>query len=569
MTVKRLSELEREKDKGKGIDEAMMELELMELVKKVQDRQASRTTIEILSADRECPRPLYAVLSSFSNQDSGGVILFGLDAESGFAVTGVYDVSDLQEKVSEQCRQMEPVVQPLFTVLKYRNSCVVAAEIPPLDVPERPCYYKGMGKSMGAYVREGSFNVRMSAYRIYGYEAYRKKYQDDMRVNYNTDMSAVNERALNSYLSMARERHPGLVHLPDSDIKRFLGMTVDGHPTLACTLLFSVYPQIFYPQYMVHAMVASEDRTDTEAGGKVQERARREVQEVVRRETQEIVRKEARAVVQKAEQERARKEPQEEMQKEAWAVVRKEPQEQVQTGTREKIQYTVNQRLEGTIPEILNGVSDFFNRHLKRKSVRDPGTGRRTERCEYPVSALKEAVLNALVHRDYSVYTQSVPVEVIVYKNRVEVRSPGGLYGRTSFDKLGERQAEIRNLVLARALEIMGIMKNRHSGISAIQRELGSLGMEDAVFSESENFFCVTFYNGEHEDTPPADFTEEEKLLKFCEIPRGRKEIAEFLGMATIFYVSNHYINPLVANGRLKMTIPGHPKSKNQKFYRV
>lgn len=519
----------------------MMELELMELVKKVQDRQASRTTIEILSADRECPRPLYAVLSSFSNQDSGGVILFGLDAESGFAVTGVYDVSDLQEKVSEQCRQMEPVVQPLFTVLKYGNSCVVAAEIPPLDVPERPCYYKGMGKSMGAYVREGSFNVRMSAYRIYGYEAYREKYQDDMRVNYNTDMSAVNERALNSYLSMARERHPGLVHLPDSDIKRFLGMTVDGHPTLACTLLFSVYPQIFYPQYMVHAMVASENRTDTEAGGKVQESARREVQEVVGKEVRAVVRRETQEVAQK----------------------------EVQTGTWGKIQYTVNQRLEGTIPEILNGVSDFFNRHLKRKSVRDPGTGRRTERYEYPISALKEAVLNALVHRDYSVYTQSVPVEVIVYKNKVEVRSPGGLYGRMSFDKLGERQAEIRNLVLARALEIMGIMKNRHSGISAIQRELGSLGMEDAVFSESKNFFCVTFYNGEHEDTPPADFTEEEKLLKFCEIPRGRKEIAEFLGMATIFYVSNRYINPLVESGRLKMTIPGHPKSKNQKFYRA
>ena len=93
--------------------------------------------------------------------------------------------------------------------------------------------------------------------------------------------------------------------------------------------------------------------------------------------------------------------------------------------------------------------------------------------------------------------------------------------------------------------------------------------MEDAVFSESENSFCVTFYNGEHENMPPRDFTEEEKLLKFCEIPRGRKEIAEFLGMATIFYVSSHYINPLVESGRLKMTIPGHPKSKNQKFYCV
>ena len=494
-----------------------MELELMELVKKVQDRQADGTTIEILSAARECPEPFYAVLSSFSNQDRGGVILFGLDAQNRFAVAGVYDAGDLQKKILEQCRQMEPVVQPLFTVLECRNGCVVAAEIPPLDMLERPCYYKGMGRSRGSYVREGCLNVPMPDYQVYSYEAYRRKYQDDIRINYNADMNAVNEKALNSYLSMAKGRHPGLAHLPEADIKRFLGMTADGHPTLACTLLFSVYPQIFYPQYVVHAMVVSGTGGDTKA------------RETIRERTQEGI------------------------QREAW----------------EDVQYMVNQRLEGTIPEILNGVEDFFNRHLKRKSMRDPDTGRRIERCEYPVAALKEAVLNAMVHRDYSVYTQSVPVEVIVYKNRIEVRNPGGLYGRMSLDQLGERQAEIRNPVLARTLEIMGRMKNRHSGIPAMQRALGSLGMEDAVFSESENSFCVTFYNGEHENMPPRDFTEEEKLLKFCEIPRGRKEIAEFLGMATIFYVSSHYINPLVESGRLKMTIPGHPKSKNQKFYCV
>ncbi len=530
-----------------------MELELMELVEKVQSRQANGTAIEIRSAARECPKPLYAVLSSFSNQDSGGVILFGLDAKSRFAVTGVYDADDLQKKILEQCRQMTPVVKPLFTVLKCRNGCVVAAEIPPLDVLERPCYYKGMGRSRGSYVREGSLDVSMPDYRIYSYEAYRKKYQDDIRINCNVDMSAVNEKALNSYLSMAKERHPGLVHLPESDIKRFLGMTVDGHPTLTCTLLFSIYPQMFYPQYAVHAMVVAGAGGNIGAREMIRKRTQEGVRGEGREETQREIQKKAPGEVQKEAQGEAQKGVQGELQKEAW----------------EEVQYMVNQRLEGTIPEILNGVETFFNRNLKRKFMRDPGTGRRMERYEYPVAALKEAVLNALVHRDYSVYTQSVPVEVIIYKNRIEIWSPGGLYGRMSFDKLGEGQAEIRNPVLTRALEIMGVMKNRHSGIPAMQRELKSLGMEDVVFSESERFFCVTFYNGENEDTPVSDFTEEEKLLKFCEIPRGRKEIAEFLGMTTIFYVSNHYINPLVESGRLKMTIPSHPKSKNQKFYCV
>lgn len=55
-----------------------------------------------------CPKRLYDTLSSFSNQDSGGVLLFGIDEKSGFVPVGVYDAQDLQKKVTEQCNQMEP-----------------------------------------------------------------------------------------------------------------------------------------------------------------------------------------------------------------------------------------------------------------------------------------------------------------------------------------------------------------------------------------------------------------------------------------------------------------------------
>ena len=197
----------------------MIELELMELVKRVQDGKIGERTIEIISAYRECPKPLYSTLSSFSNQDSGGVILFGLDAENGFAVTGVCDVRDLQKWVSEQCRQMEPAVQPVFTVLRCRNGCVVAAEIPAMDVTERPCYYRGMGRTRGSYMRQGALNVPMPDERIYGYEAFRKKYQDDIRVNYSADMSAVNTEALDSYAAMAKGRYPGLAHLSGTEVR--------------------------------------------------------------------------------------------------------------------------------------------------------------------------------------------------------------------------------------------------------------------------------------------------------------------------------------------------------------
>ena len=56
-------------------------------------------------------------------------------------------------------------------------------------------------------------------------------------------------------------------------------------------------------------------------------------------------------------------------------------------------------------------------------------------------------------------------------------------------------------------------------------------------------------------------------LLSFCRVPRSRKEIAQFLGIKTSYYVTQHYIRPLVEAGKLKMTIPDSPGSPRQKYY--
>ena len=84
---------------------------LQELVREIVRRKAEAQNIEVKSAHRGCPKRLYDTLSSFSNQDEGGVIVFGLDEAEGFAPVGVYDLQDLQKKVTEQCQQMRPPVR--------------------------------------------------------------------------------------------------------------------------------------------------------------------------------------------------------------------------------------------------------------------------------------------------------------------------------------------------------------------------------------------------------------------------------------------------------------------------
>lgn len=61
----------------------------------------------------------------------------------------------------------------------------------------------------------------------------------------------------------------------------------------------------------------------------------------------------------------------------------------------------------------------------------------------------------------------------------------------------------------------------------------------------------------------------EKKLLDFLEIPRSRKEIAEYLGIRTISYAIQTYIIPLVDKGLVKMTIPESPRSHSQQYVRI
>ena len=116
----------------------MLETELIQLVKKIQLQHAESQIIELKAAAQGCPTRLYDTLSSFSNQDDGGIIVFGVDERRDYEVVGVYDVQDLMKHVVEQCNQMHPKVRAVFTVCRIDDRNVVSAEIPALDIADRP-----------------------------------------------------------------------------------------------------------------------------------------------------------------------------------------------------------------------------------------------------------------------------------------------------------------------------------------------------------------------------------------------------------------------------------------------
>ena len=332
--------------------------ELFELLEQVQKMKCETNTLELKSAESGCPKRLYDTFSSFSNQDEGGTIVFGVKEEDDYNEVGVYDVHDLQKKINEQALQMEPVVRPLMTVAEKNGRFFVSAEIPGLDLAERPCFYRGHGRLKGSFIRIGDSDEQMTEYEIYSYDAFRKKYQDDIRTVQRATLTSLDAAALNLYIEKLKQGKPNLANLDDREIYELMSITREREVTLSAVFMFSPYPQAYFPQLCITAIV----------------------------------------------------------------VPGKEIGDLGDAGER----FIDNRRIEGNIPQMLDDAIQFVRKNMRTKTIIDPETGKREDRTDYPITAVREAIVNALVHRDYSIHTEGRTLQLIMIEERMEIRNPGG-----------------------------------------------------------------------------------------------------------------------------------------------
>lgn len=221
--------------------------------------------------------------------------------------------------------------------------------------------------------------------------------------------------------------------------------------------------------------------------------------------------------------------------------------DQIGDSTIEKERFIDNRRVDGTIEEMLYETIGFMRRNMRTMVIIDKHW-KRTDIDEYPVDALKETVANTLIHRDFSPYTDRGYISVIMYSDRVEIISPGALYGANTLDKLYESTfMEVRNPTIIRILEEQhSIIENRHTGITTIINEMQKYNMPKPEFYEGWDFFKVIFrkknYNvsgvgGAQSGAESNVFNnlDEVKLmvLKFCNVLKSTKEIREFLNISS------------------------------------
>ena len=120
-------------------------------------------------------------------------------------------------------------------------------------------------------------------------------------------------------------------------------------------------------------------------------------------------------------------------------------------------------------------------------------TGSRREALpEYPEVVLREAIVNALAHRDYGL--AGATVDVTVRDDRIEVRSPGPLPGHITIDNMREEHYS-RNPRIMRILKTMRLVEEYGEGIDRMYREMESRLMEPPVFEATASSVTVTLRN--------------------------------------------------------------------------
>ena len=220
----------------------------------------------------------------------------------------------------------------------------------------------------------------------------------------------------------------------------------------------------------------------------------------------------------------------------------------------------------------------------------------RDERLELPEDALREAMVNAIVHRDYR---STAKVQVHIFHDRLEIVTPGGLPAGMREEDLGIRSVP-RNPLLFGMFHRMEMVEQIGSGIRRIRQECRDYGVEEPVIEISDNWVVTTFprpsaqveeqvtaqvktnkfFNEKSNDNNDLEILTEKtkdltaqvtaqviaQVVLYCREPRATKEIMGILGLKHWKTFRSNYLQPLLDDEWLEMTIPDKPTSSKQKY---
>ncbi len=200
-----------------------------------------------------------------------------------------------------------------------------------------------------------------------------------------------------------------------------------------------------------------------------------------------------------------------------------------------KSEFIDQRQIHGHAFDILAEASLFLERHVPVAGWMEPGKWERQERAQYPFAALREAVVNAICHRDYS--QAGGAVHVAMYDDRLEIISTGLLPpGITVADLKRDHASHLRNPLIAEPFYRRALIEKWGSGTQKIVETCLAGGYPEPEFFEQAGAFYVRFPAGTY--VPPTavrhDLTDRQReILSILSDGRHRRFREIYAGLAS------------------------------------
>lgn len=247
----------------------------------------------------------------------------------------------------------------------------------------------------------------------------------------------------------------------------------------------------------------------------------------------------------------------------------------VRFATDERLTILDSKRLTGSILSLTDKAILYISEAMDWRAEFD-GSPNRKEIPEVPVEAIREAVINAFAHR---LIESRQAVDISIYKSFIDVYSPGVFPQNLEPERFIREivRPPRRNPLITKTLYYSKDMEALATGFKRIDSECSEAGVK-YEFIRDEYGFTVRFHrhcgegwgevvqgNASNAQANAQPMTKEERILKYCMIPRSLKEIQEMLGVKDI-RTARKYVKLQIENGKIGMTIPETPNHPDQKY---
>ena len=231
-------------------------------------------------------------------------------------------------------------------------------------------------------------------------------------------------------------------------------------------------------------------------------------------------------------------------------------------------------RFEGCLYKILPELENFIRDGIVTKRPVPVSILREKDVLNYPYKALRELMMNAVMHRDYQ---SNMPTRLYQYDNHIEVMNPGGLYGQARPENFPHVN-DYRNSVVAEMMKTLNYVNMFNHGINEVQDLLKANGNPEAEFNVSYlTAFSVVVKDEEEVNCSPAvhklvtSLSQQAKSL-LTNLKEGKKSVSDLQLVTNCSPQSKQlfikqFIVPALEAGLIERTHPDNPHHPRQKYY--